>query len=165
MPTDQGTQGSGLHGVAYCVGDQLGRELSECFPMLWKGCMKIADHFQELWSPSFEAPSGSVRDFLADSAYGDEQGITQYLLAGHDLFSIMGSSEDVLGSGQTVMGGDSIYSDGEWVWRGDLWFYVRTHHVTLPTEFLERIRNFAYVMPDEELSSLMEIAKEIRTRL
>jgi hypothetical protein len=127
--------------------------------------MKIADHFQELWSPSFGASRGSVRDFLAESAYDDERGIVQYLLAGHDLFNVMGSSEDVLGSGETIMGGDSIYSDGEWVWRGDLWFYVRTHHVALPSEFLERIRAFDYAMPAEDLSSLMEIAKEIRTRL
>ncbi|MFD3619112.1 hypothetical protein ACFWWT_28495 [Streptomyces sp. NPDC058676] len=127
--------------------------------------LKIADHFQELWSPSFGVPRGSVRDFLADSAYADEQGITQYVLAGHDLFSVMGSSEDVLGSGQTVMGGDAIHSDGEWVWRGDLWFYVRAHHVALPTEFLERIRGFHYAVPTEDLSSLMEIAREIRIRL
>jgi hypothetical protein len=127
--------------------------------------MNIADHFQELWAPSFGTPRGSMRDFLADSAYDDEREITRYLLAGHDLFSVMGSSEDVLGSGQTILGGDSICSDGEWVWRGDIWFYVRTHHVTLPTEFVERIRYFDYVMPAENLSSLMEIAKEIRTRL
>lgn len=127
--------------------------------------MKIADHFEELWSSSFGSSRGSVRDVLMDSAYEDEQGIVQYLLAGHDLFNVMGSSEDVLGSGQTVMGGDSIYSDGEWVWRGDLWFYVRTHHVALPSEFVDRIRAFDYVMPAEDLSSLMEIAKEIRTRL
>ncbi|WP_155053971.1 hypothetical protein [Streptomyces blattellae] len=127
--------------------------------------MKIADHFQELWAPSFGAPRGSVRDYVTGSAYEDERGIVQYLLAGHDLFSVMGSSEDVLGSGETVMGGDSIYSDGEWVWRGDLWFYVRTHHVALPKDFLERIRGFDYVMPAEDLSSLMEIAKDIRARL
>jgi hypothetical protein len=124
--------------------------------------MKIADHFQELWAPSFGATRGSVRDFLAESAYADEQEIAQYLLAGHDLFSVMGSSEDVLGSGETIMGGDSIYSNGEWVWRGDLWFYVRTHHVQLPDEFLARIRGFDYVMPAEDLSSLMEIAKDLR---
>ncbi|MFI2432198.1 hypothetical protein [Streptomyces sp. NPDC018693] len=100
-----------------------------------------------------------------DSAYVDEQEIIQYLLAGHDLFSVMGSSEDVLGSGESIMGGDSIYSDGEWVWRGDLWFYVRTHHVALPDEFVERIRSFRYAMPPEDLSSLMEIAKNIRGRL
>lgn len=67
--------------------------------------MKIADHFQELWSPSFGAPRGSLRDFIADAAYVDEREIVQYLLAGHDLFSVMGSSEDVLGSGETIMGG------------------------------------------------------------
>ncbi|MFF4591406.1 hypothetical protein [Streptomyces sp. NPDC001388] len=127
--------------------------------------MKIVDHFYELWAPSFGEPRGSVRDFLMDSAYVDEREIVGYLLAGHDLFSVMGSSEDVLGSGETIMGGDSIYSDGQWVWRGDLWFYVRTHHVALPDEFLDRIRGFDYLMPPENLSSLMEIAKDIRVRL
>ncbi|WP_329340582.1 hypothetical protein OG252_32675 [Streptomyces sp. NBC_01352] len=127
--------------------------------------MKIADHFQELWPPVFGVPRGSMRDFLADSAYDDEREIAQYLLAGHGLFSVMGSSEDVLGSGQTILGGDSIHSDGEWVWRGDLRFYVRTHHVALPTEFLERVRGFNHVMPAEDLSRLMEIAKDIRARL
>ncbi|MEU0728020.1 hypothetical protein [Streptomyces sp. NPDC006140] len=127
--------------------------------------MKIADHFHELWSPSFGIPRGSVRDFIADAAYIDEREIVQYLLSGYDLFSVMGSSEDVLGSDETITGADSIYSDGEWVWRGDLWFYVRTHHICLPHEFLERIRSFGHAMPAEDLSSLMEIAKEIRPRL
>ncbi|KOG29089.1 hypothetical protein [Streptomyces resistomycificus] len=127
--------------------------------------MKIADHFQELWSPSLGASRGSVRDSLAGSSYDDEREIVQYLLSGHDLFNIMGSSDDVLGSGRTIMGGDSVYSDGEWVWRGDLCFYVRTYHVTLPPEFLERIRAFDYVMPTEDLPSLMEIARKLRTQL
>ncbi len=51
------------------------------------------------------------------------------------------------------------------MWRGDLWFYVRTHHVALSKEFSERIGGFDYVMSAEDLSSLMEIAKEIRARL
>ncbi|MFF5189745.1 hypothetical protein ACFY30_39275 [Streptomyces sp. NPDC000345] len=127
--------------------------------------MKIAEHFQELWAPSFGVPRGSIQEFILDAAYDDEREIVGYLLAGHDLFSVMGSSEDVLGSGQTVIGGDSIYSDGEWVWRGDLWFYVRNHHVALPDEFLERIRGLDYLMPPENLSSLMKIAKDIRVRL
>lgn len=127
--------------------------------------MKIADHFQELWTPAFGAGRGSLRNFLGDAPLSDEEGLVRYLLAGHDLFSVMGSSEDVLGSGQTVMGGDSLYSDGEWVWRGDLWFYVRTYHVALPDEFLERVRGFGYVMPEEDLPSLMGIAQELRTRL
>lgn len=102
--------------------------------------MKIADFFQELWPLSFGEPIENLRDFLTSTPYEDSEKVTEYLLAEHEIYSFMGSSEDVLGSGRTILGGDSIYSDGEWLWRGDLWFYVRTYHVTLPAEFLAQVR-------------------------
>lgn len=127
--------------------------------------MQIADFFQELWPPSFGKPVGSVRDFLAPTPYEDAKKITEYLLAGHELFSVMGSSEDVLGSGKTVLGGDSIFTDGEWLWRGDLWFYVWTHQVKLPDEFLTRMRENDYLVPAENEPQLVEIAKYVQANL
>lgn len=127
--------------------------------------MKIADFFQELWPPSFGEPAGSLRDSLASTPYEDSIKITEYLLAGHAIFSVMGSSEDVLGSGQTILGGDSVYSDGEWLWRGDLWFYLRTHHVALPEEFLAQIRGGDYLMPAENEPQLVELAKHVQKNL
>jgi hypothetical protein len=127
--------------------------------------MQIADFFQELWSPSFGTPRGSVRDFLAPEAYADAERITEYLRGGHEIVSVMGTSKDVLGTGRTVLGGDSIFSDGEWVWRGDLWFYVRTHHVALPEEFLARIRQHDYQVPPEDEAQIVEIAKYIDARI
>ncbi|MER8085406.1 hypothetical protein ABTZ57_09735 [Streptomyces sp. NPDC094048] len=127
--------------------------------------MQIADFFQELWAPSFGTPRGSVRDFLAPASYEDAQQITEYLLGGHRIFSVMGSSEDVLGSGKTVLGGDSIFSDGDWIWRADLWFYVRTHRVELPEEFLARIRQHDYLVPAENETQMMEIAKYVDANL
>ncbi len=44
-------------------------------------------------------------------------------------------------------------------------FSVRAHHVSLPDEFLERIRGSDCVMPPEDLSILMEIVKDLRGRL
>ncbi|MEU0838028.1 hypothetical protein ABZ370_00950 [Streptomyces sp. NPDC005962] len=93
------------------------------------------------------------------------QKVTEYLLAGHEIYSFMGSSKDVLGSGRTILGGDSIYSDGEWLWRGDLWFYVRTYHVTLPVEFLAQVRKNEYLVPAENEPQLMEIAKCVQKNL
>ncbi|MFF2012309.1 hypothetical protein ACFVWY_24940 [Streptomyces sp. NPDC058195] len=127
--------------------------------------MQIADFFQELWSPSFGTPRGSVRDFLAPEAYEDAQRIAEYLRGGHEIFSVMGVSEDVLGTGKTVLGGDSIFSDGEWIWRGDLWFYVWTHHVKLPEEFLTYIREHHYVVPPEDEPRITEIAQYIDARI
>ncbi|MFE9908063.1 hypothetical protein [Streptomyces clavifer] len=127
--------------------------------------MQIAGFFQELWAPSFGKATGSLRDFIMPTSYEDAKQITEYLLAGHDIFSVMGSSEDVLGSGKTVLGGDSILSDGEWIWRGDLWFYVWNHRVQLPEKFLTRLRGNNYLMPAENEPQLAEIAKYVQVRL
>ncbi|MFE7621519.1 hypothetical protein [Streptomyces sp. NPDC057496] len=106
-----------------------------------------------------------MRDFLVPNPYEDAERITEYLLGGHEVFSVMGSSEDVLGSGRTVLGGDSVLSDGEWIWRGDLWFYVRIHHVELPMEFLVRIRQHDHLVPAESEHRMIEIAKYVDANL
>ncbi|MGW7358636.1 hypothetical protein ACWGI0_18905 [Streptomyces sp. NPDC054802] len=97
--------------------------------------------------------------------YEDAGGIIGYLLAGHDIFSVMGSSDDVLGTGKSILGGDSLFSDGEWVWRGDLWFYVQVHNLKLPEEFLGRIRGNAYQIPPEDEPSLLAIAQYVHGRI
>ncbi|MER5553570.1 hypothetical protein ABT001_18195 [Streptomyces sp. NPDC002793] len=127
--------------------------------------MRIAGFFQELWAPPFGKAAGSVRDFTRPTPYEDAKKITEYLLAGHDIFSVMGSSEDVFGSGKTVLGGDSILSDNEWIWRGDLWFYVWNYHVQLPEEFLKRVRDNNYRTPAEDEIQLVEIAKYVQANL
>lgn len=128
-------------------------------------CMKIAGFFQELWSPSFGKAAGSVRDFIAPTPHKNVKKITEYLLAGHEIFSVMGSSADTLGSGKSILGGDSILSDGEWFWRGDLWFYVWNYHVQLPGEFLARMRENGYLMPAENEPRLVEIARHVQENL
>ncbi|MER7175637.1 hypothetical protein [Streptomyces mesophilus] len=126
--------------------------------------MKIADFYEELWAPSYGPPRGSIRDHLSPGPYEDEQQVLRYLRAGHLLFSAMGSSQDVLGSGRSVLGGDSVYSDGEWMWRGDLWFYVRTHHLTLPDEFLREIREAGYFMTPEDTDRLAALSAYVADR-
>ncbi|MFJ6613630.1 hypothetical protein ACIQPT_25505 [Streptomyces sp. NPDC091289] len=127
--------------------------------------MKIAGFFEELWPPSFGAPVGSMHDFTLPTPHEDSEGIVKYLLAGHSLFSVMGSSQDILGSGETVLSGDSIFSDGDWIWRGDLWFYVRKHYVRLPDEFLARMREKQYAIPAENDLELWEISREVHDGL
>lgn len=127
--------------------------------------VRFAGFFRELWPSSFGTPPGSLRDFLAPEAYEDAGRIAEYLRGGHEIFSVMGASTDVLGSGRTVLGGDSLFSDGEWIWRGDLWFYVRTHHVELPDDFLARIRKNQYVVPPEDEPRIIEIAEYIDARI
>ncbi|MEV8457879.1 hypothetical protein AB0467_35380 [Streptomyces sp. NPDC052095] len=125
----------------------------------------IADFFQELWPSSFGTPRGSIHDFLAPGPYEDAERITEYLRSGHEIFSVMGTSEDALGSGRTILGGDSIFSDGKWIWRGDLWFHVRTHHVELPAEFLARVREHNHLVPPEDAPRVIGIARYVDARI
>jgi hypothetical protein len=126
--------------------------------------VKIADFFEGLWSPSFGTPLCVVGDFLAPEPYTDEENITNYLRSGHEILSVMGSSQDVLGSDERILGGDSIFTDGEWIWRGDFWLYVRKHHVTVPGRFLAHIRGSGYSMPTVDRSRLLEILDYVESR-
>ncbi|MFI5921959.1 hypothetical protein ACIA8M_25885 [Streptomyces anulatus] len=127
--------------------------------------MHIVGFFEELWPPSLGAPVGSVHDFTSSIPYEDSREIIKYLLAGHDLFSVMGSSRDVLGSDETVLGGDSIFSDGDWIWRGDLCFYMRKYNVRLPDAFLAHARDNKYLMPTGKVLELRELAQKVQDGL
>lgn len=110
--------------------------------------MKTAGFFREL-EPNGPAVYGtSIRDHLGDdSPPPDLDQVVDYLRRGHGLIDVMGAETDVLGTGRHILGGASIMTDGEWLWREDLQFYVSTHHVRLPGEFLTRIRERRYEVP------------------
>ncbi|MFI6944202.1 hypothetical protein ACIBI4_33525 [Streptomyces sp. NPDC050418] len=112
--------------------------------------MRIAGFYQEFWSPAFGVPTGAVTEFLAASPYQDADRITAYLRSGYEMISAMGITRDLLGSGEQFAGGDSLFTDGEWLWRGDTWHYVCLHHMRLPEEFLARVRDDDYVIPAVE---------------
>jgi hypothetical protein len=97
--------------------------------------VKIAGFFQELWTPGFGTPVGSIHDFSAATRCHDESEIFEYLRAGHEVFTVMGAAVDVLDPEQQFLSRDSLLTDGEWMWRADLWHYVRLHRVRLPNEF------------------------------
>ncbi|MEU0408909.1 hypothetical protein ABZ307_14010 [Streptomyces griseorubiginosus] len=53
----------------------------------------------------------------------------------------------LLGCGENLVGCSSLFTDGLWVWRADLRHYVGRHGVTLPREFVERMRGFEWKPP------------------
>ncbi|MFI1968173.1 hypothetical protein BLA24_20735 [Streptomyces cinnamoneus] len=123
--------------------------------------MKILGLHQETW-PSAPGAVGSIRDDVTDSPCPDEKEIASYLRGGHVLFASMGVVDDVLGSGESIVGGGSLFTDGEWVWRGDLWFYVTTYHLLLPDEFVNKARAAGFHVPAVEQDRLIELTDEIQ---
>ncbi|MCA6091033.1 hypothetical protein LE181_02455 [Streptomyces sp. SCA3-4] len=123
--------------------------------------MKVLGFPTEAW-PASHGSVGSIRDAVGDAPRPDEQEIAAYLRGGHVLFASMGVVDDVLGSGESIVGGGSLFTDGEWVWRGDLSFYVTTYHLTLPDEFVGRARAAGFQVPPAGHERLMELTDAVQ---
>jgi hypothetical protein len=87
--------------------------------------------------------------------------VTKYLKSGYPVLDVMESTPDPLRPGHYVRGGASILTDGHWVWRFDLAYYVREHAVKLPEEFLTALVSANYVRPALELDELRRITIEV----
>jgi hypothetical protein len=70
----------------------------------------------------------------------------------------MGAQADVLDpEGPTLVGAGSLLTDGVWLWREDLAYYVATYHLALPRDFLARVRELGYRPPKVPESRLVEV--------
>jgi len=104
----------------------------------------------------------SIRGFVRSTGEADENAIVTYLANGDGIFSEMGAEIDVLSSDEFVIaGGASLKTDGEWVWRYDLPHYVSSYHLTLPADFLRRIRRLGYTVPKLDEDTLFSILEEV----
>jgi hypothetical protein len=119
--------------------------------------------FNRELEPKSAFASGSIRDAVASVAGGDEARIAEYLEAGYGIIDYTESGYDVLGSGAINVACSSLVSDGEWVWRNDLAFYVRRYHLRLADEFVEHVRANDCTMPAEDISKLMKRTEEFHS--
>ncbi|GAA1041302.1 hypothetical protein [Streptomyces murinus] len=122
---------------------------------------KILGFYSELW-PSNPEATGSIRPLMAVAPQPNESDIASYLRGGHVLFASMGVVDDALGTGEGIVGGGSLLTDGEWLWRGDLWFYVSRHHLVLPADFRAKAASLGYAVPAVEQERLMTLTDELQ---
>jgi hypothetical protein len=117
--------------------------------------------FTEL-SPGWGLPgNGSIKDAVRPSGDPDERRILDYLRSGTEIWSEMSAGPDVLDPDAPNMTGiGSLITDGTWLWREDLPYYIAKYHVFLPNEFLEHIRSLDYTAPTVLESRLIEISTE-----
>lgn len=72
----------------------------------------------------------------------------------------MSAGPDVLDpDGPDLPGIGSMYTDGTWIWREDLRYYLATYHVALPDDFVKHIRALDYTAPAVPESRLVDIAR------
>ncbi|MFF0718248.1 MULTISPECIES: hypothetical protein [unclassified Micromonospora] len=127
--------------------------------------MRTVGFFRELGPGATDVYAGSIEAHLGRQPLEDAPGVIDYLRHGHVLIDVMGAEVDVLGSGRHLVGGASVLTDGEWLWRDDLRFYVASYHLELPDEFLARIRRLQHQVPDLSTSELQAAGEEAFRRL
>ncbi|MGI5182566.1 hypothetical protein ACQEVZ_40555 [Dactylosporangium sp. CA-152071] len=59
-----------------------------------------------------------------------------------------------------MSGASSLLTDGVWVWRRDLAYYLRRYHVALPDEFRDHAARNGYLVPPMEPRRIVELQKE-----
>ncbi|WP_253191439.1 hypothetical protein [Streptomyces sp. M1013] len=55
------------------------------------------------------------------------------------------------------MSAGSLLTDGAWLWRDDLAYYVAKYHLVLPSDFVARARELGHRPPEVPESRLVEI--------
>jgi hypothetical protein len=126
--------------------------------------MRTAGMFAELGPVKQAEPQPSIFDNRLDEPLPDVDRVVAYLRGGHKLMAFMDVADDVFDSSKQVMNGSSILTDGDWMWRNDIAYYVERHNVTPPPEMLELIRQRHYIVPDvpdDVLDALVEPAIQL----
>ncbi|MFD5633754.1 hypothetical protein ACFWJM_06360 [Streptomyces sp. NPDC127077] len=102
--------------------------------------------------------SGLLKDSVRPGGEPDEAEIIGYLGRGAGIWAETSAGSDVLDPEGPVMSGiGSLYTDGTWLWRQDLAYYLGTYHVSLPRDFLTHVRKARYRVPDVPETRLVEI--------
>ncbi|MET9442927.1 hypothetical protein [Streptomyces sp. NPDC006610] len=105
---------------------------------------------------------GSIRNAVKSEGEPDEKRIISYLINGTGLWSETSAGPDVLDPDAPDMTGvGSLRTDGLWIWREDLHYYVAMYHVSLSNEFLAHVRSMKYTAPAVPASRLIDISKEL----
>ena len=97
--------------------------------------MKVVGIYRELTAdhnPSLDSICSSAGLLSIDQS----QVIVRYLEAGVPVFDVMESTIDPFDGKTRIDGGPSLISDGIWVWRNDLAYFVQKYRIGLSPEFV-----------------------------
>jgi hypothetical protein len=122
--------------------------------------INVMNHFGFFREFEHGLPSGlSIHDFISDKPYDDKQRVIDYLRAGNILIACAGVVHDVLDEDKKVAGVPNVVTDGEWLWSGDLPYYIENYNVKPPQEMLLHMESNGWTVPklkDEELIPLLQ---------
>jgi hypothetical protein len=101
--------------------------------------MKVVGVFRELGRGMSESLP-SIFSALGLLPQDDVSTIVSFLESGITVFDVMEAVIDPIDQSTVISGGSSLITDGVWVWRYDLKYYVEKYRVELPQEFIDYVR-------------------------
>jgi hypothetical protein len=116
--------------------------------------------FADLEPARPQAFHGSIQDAVRAEAGPDERNLIEYLKGGISLIDIMEATKDVISGDEYVTGGSSLLTDGTWVWREDLRYYVDRYHLELDPAFVQHAAESGFRIPPVERDQVIAIARK-----
>jgi hypothetical protein len=89
----------------------------------------------------------SIYNFIYKGNPDENAKICQYLESGVEFIVSPGVTYDVINPDNGTSGIASSYSDGTWLWPGDLSYYVKKYNIKLPDEFISTMRKSNWIVP------------------
>lgn len=112
--------------------------------------MKVIGVFRELGRGI--APSvPSIHSLVGTLSADDVALVVDYLRSGTVVVDVMEAVIDPVDSVTCINGGSSLVSDGVWVWRADLAYFVEKYRVGLPSDFLVHARRLRHAIADPSI--------------
>ncbi len=82
--------------------------------------------------------------------------IIDYLNNGIPVFDVMGVSIDPFDSNTVISGGPSLISDGYWIWRYDLAYFMEKYNLGLPDEFIIHAASHTNKISEEQALDIVK---------
>lgn len=99
--------------------------------------LKTVGYYKEM--PHGRENDPSIYDFINKESEENAKAICEYLSHGMELICSPGVVDDVIQPEKGRAGVSSSYTDGKWLWPGDLSYYVSKYKLLLPEEFKKDI--------------------------
>ena len=122
--------------------------------------MKVIGLFRELVSKPKPSSTG-IKELIGILKGDIKYKTLDYIRRGTGVFDVMGAERDVLNEKIVINGASSLVSDGFWIWRLDLAYYVEKYGIGLDREFLAEIENDAR-QPEREQNVIAKFEEILR---
>lgn len=106
--------------------------------------VKSVGYYKEM--PCGRNSSYSLFDYLNKEDMDCIENICHYLESGIEFIVSPGITQDVINPENGDAGTSSTYTDGEWIWPGDLAYYVKQYKLKLPSEFVKTMENNGWIV-------------------